>query len=444
MAAVDGYLEFLEAKKVSSPSYGFDPGEDVSDVLFGFQRDIVRWAVAGGRRAIFAAFGLGKSLMQLECMRLVGNREGGRQLIICPLGVRQEFKRDAKLLDMQPAFVRRSEEVAGDGLYLTNYESVRDGRLDVNLFNGVSLDEASVLRSYGSKTYQTFLELFQAIPYRFVATATPSPNRYKELIHYAGYLGVMDTGQALTRFFKRDSTKANNLTLYPHKEREFWLWLASWAVFVQKPSDLGYSDEGYDLPPLDVRWHELPVDECATIIERNGQESIIADVSMSLSQAAREKRASMAARVAKAKELIDEYFATYPKVKDYMEKSIEMARQKGYTETLFGRRCYLPDINSHNATVRGFAERNAINAPIQGTAADIIKIAMVRIDHRMQAEGIRSKMILQVHDELNFSVLPEEKEALQRLVIEEMERAFTMSVPLIADCGWGKNWLEAH
>ncbi|MBR2192056.1 MAG: DNA polymerase I [Bacteroidaceae bacterium] len=147
---------------------------------------------------------------------------------------------------------------------------------------------------------------------------------------------------------------------------------------------------------------------------------------------------------AEAKELIDEYFATYPKVKDYMEKSIEMARQKGYTETLFGRRCYLPDINSHNATVRGFAERNAINAPIQGTAADIIKIAMVRIDHRMQAEGIRSKMILQVHDELNFSVLPEEKEALQRLVIEEMERAFTMSVPLIADCGWGKNWLEAH
>ena len=147
---------------------------------------------------------------------------------------------------------------------------------------------------------------------------------------------------------------------------------------------------------------------------------------------------------AEAKELIDEYFATYPKVKEYMEKSIEMARQKGYTETLFSRRCYLPDINSHNATVRGFAERNAINAPIQGTAADIIKIAMVRIDRRMQAEGLRSKMILQVHDELNFSVLPEEKETLQRLVIEEMERAFTMSVPLIADCGWGKNWLEAH
>ena len=145
-----------------------------------------------------------------------------------------------------------------------------------------------------------------------------------------------------------------------------------------------------------------------------------------------------------AKELIDEYFATYPKVKQYMDLSITKAREQGYTETLLGRRCYLPDINSHNATVRGIAERNAINSPIQGTAADIIKVAMVRIDRRMQAEGLRSKMILQVHDELNFSVVPEEKERLQRLVIEEMERAYKMRVPLVADCGWGKNWLEAH
>ena len=145
-----------------------------------------------------------------------------------------------------------------------------------------------------------------------------------------------------------------------------------------------------------------------------------------------------------AKELIDGYFATYPQVKAYMDASIQKARDKGYTETVFGRRCYLPDINSHNATVRGYAERNAINAPIQGTAADIIKIAMIRIDRRMRAEHMRSKMILQVHDELNFSVVPEEKEQLQRLVIEEMEQAYAMSVPLTADCGWGRNWLEAH
>ena len=145
-----------------------------------------------------------------------------------------------------------------------------------------------------------------------------------------------------------------------------------------------------------------------------------------------------------AKELIDEYFITYPKVKEYMEKSIETARSKGYTETLCGRRCHLPDINSHNAVVRGYAERNAINAPIQGTAADIIKIAMVRIQQRMWAEQLKSKMILQVHDELNFNVVPEEKEILQQLVIEEMEHAFKMRVPLVADYGWGANWLEAH
>ena len=145
-----------------------------------------------------------------------------------------------------------------------------------------------------------------------------------------------------------------------------------------------------------------------------------------------------------AKQLIDEYFITYPGVKAYMDRSIAMAREEGFTTTLWQRRCYLPDINSHNATVRGYAERNAINAPIQGTAADIIKVAMVRIHKRMQAEGIQSRMILQVHDELNFSVPPHEKETIQRIVIEEMQAAAQLRVPLIADCGWGKNWLEAH
>ncbi len=145
-----------------------------------------------------------------------------------------------------------------------------------------------------------------------------------------------------------------------------------------------------------------------------------------------------------ARQLIDDYFATYPGVKEYMDKSIEKARQLGYTETLLGRRCQLPDINSRNAVVRGYAERNAINAPIQGTAADIIKVAMIRIDKRMREEGLRSKMILQVHDELNFSVVPAEKEQLQALVINEMQNAIQLSVPLYADCGWGENWLEAH
>ena len=145
-----------------------------------------------------------------------------------------------------------------------------------------------------------------------------------------------------------------------------------------------------------------------------------------------------------AKQLIDGYFQTYPGVKEYMERSIAMAREKGYTETIFHRRCPLPDINSHNAVVRGYAERNAINSPIQGSAADIMKMAMIRVDKRMREEGLQSRMILQVHDELNFSVLPEERDQLQRLVIEEMQSAASLSVPLIADAGWGTNWLEAH
>lgn len=147
---------------------------------------------------------------------------------------------------------------------------------------------------------------------------------------------------------------------------------------------------------------------------------------------------------AEAKQLIDGYFDTFPQVHDYMEKSKEIARQQGYVTTLFGRRRYLPDINSANSVVRGFAERNAINAPIQGTAADIIKVAMIRIFQRFKKEGIKSKMILQVHDELNFSVYPEEKEQVERIVLEEMQGAFDMKVPLVADSGFGNNWLEAH
>ena len=145
-----------------------------------------------------------------------------------------------------------------------------------------------------------------------------------------------------------------------------------------------------------------------------------------------------------ARKLIDDYFETFPKVHQYMEDAKRMAREKGYAETLYGRRRYLPDINSHNGTVRGFAERNAINAPIQGTEADIIKLAMIRIWKRFKDEGIRSKMTLQVHDELNFSVYPNEAEKVERIVLEEMQGAAKLNVPLTADAGWGDNWLEAH
>lgn len=293
------YQAFLEQKVRFDSACGFAIDEaDINPMLFPHQRDIVRWAVEGGRRAIFAAFGLGKSFMQIEVLRLIQARAGGAVLVICPLGVRQEFIRDGKKLGVEFKFIRRSEEISGDGFYLTNYESVRDGRLDPNLFTAASLDEASVLRSFGSKTYQTFLTLFEEVKYRFVCTATPSPNRYKELIHYAGFLGVMDTGQSLTRFFQRDSSKANNLTLYPHKEQEFWYWLNTWAIFLQKPSDLGYSDEGYALPPLKIHYHEVAAPEVVVEADRDGQLGMFRDAALSLRDAAREKRDSLDDRIA--------------------------------------------------------------------------------------------------------------------------------------------------
>lgn len=301
------YTDFLADKLIISKQSGFVvPESDISPILKPHQRDIVRWAVAGGRRAIFEAFGLGKTLQQLEIMRLIAKREQGRQLIVCPLGIRQEFKVDAGKIGMTATFIRRDSELGGDGLYLTNYESIRDGRLHVDNFNAVSLDEASVLRSYGSETYQKFLTLFESVPYRFVATATPSPNRYKELIHYAGFLGIMDTGQALTRFFKRDSTKANHLTIYPHMEREFWTWVNSWAIFLQRPSDLGYDDEGYVLPKLHIHYHKLSVDS-GPVCDRDGQYLMIDNSAMSLQAAARIKRNSLARRIEEMSRIIAEH-----------------------------------------------------------------------------------------------------------------------------------------
>ena len=291
------YIDFIRDKVRFGHGMGFHvDASEINPMLKPHQVDIVRWMLLGGRRACFAAFGLGKSFMQLEAMRIIGGREDGRQLIIAPLGVRGEFMADADKLGTHITFVRRTDDLAGHGLYITNYESVRDGRLDVSAFNAVSLDEADVLRSYGSLTFQTFLTLFASVKYRFVATATPSPNRFKELIHYAGFLGIMDTGQSLTRFFQRDSTKANNLTLYPHKEREFWLWVSSWAIFLQKPSDLGYSDEGYDLPPLKVHYHMVKT-TFAPSADRDGQLKLIRDAALSLRDAAAEKRNSMPQRV---------------------------------------------------------------------------------------------------------------------------------------------------
>ena len=299
------YGDFLKGKIRMAPVSGLPISHDnVNPILKPHQRDIVVWAARGGKRAIFAAFGLGKSVIQIEVLRVVCAAVAGRGLIVLPLGVRQEFRRDGKMLGVDIKFIRRIEEAGETGIYMTNYETVRDGKLDPNQFTAVSLDEASVLRSYGSKTYQTFLSLFDQVRYRFVATATPSPNRYKELIHYAGFLGIMDTGQALTRFFQRDSTQANNLTLYPHKEREFWLWLNSWAIFLQSPADLGHSAEGYDLPPFKVIYHEVQSNIADGGIDRDGQAALFRDTAVGVVSASREKRDTLDARIAKMTEIL--------------------------------------------------------------------------------------------------------------------------------------------
>lgn len=305
------YKDFLKTKIELAIESGFEVNpQEINPALKPHQRDAVMWALKGGRRALFESFGLGKTTQEIEFCHQVTRHRGGKALIVLPLGVRQEFAHDAtEILGYEkPQYVRSMEEVLNTEttIMLTNYERVRDGDIDVGYFRATALDEASVLRSFGSKTYQTFLDKFKNVPYKLVATATPSPNRYKELIHYAGYLGVMDTGQALTRFFQRDSTKANNLTLYPNMEDEFWLWVSSWALFVTKPSDVNsdYSDEGYVLPPLDVRWHELPI-EYGNSVDRDGQMKLFDDASCSLQEGAKIKRESIHQRIAKMKGLVD-------------------------------------------------------------------------------------------------------------------------------------------
>ena len=305
------YQEFLESKIELAQDSGFEVNPaDINKALKPHQRDAVIWALKGGRRALFENFGLGKTIQEIEFCKQVIDHEGGRALIVLPLGVKQEFTQDAvNVLGYDtPVYCRSMEEVEScdSSIVLTNYERVRDGDIRPDYFVATSLDEASVLRSFGSKTYQTFLDKFKNVPYKLVATATPSPNKYKELIHYAGYLEIMDTGQALTRFFQRDSTKANNLTLYPNMEDEFWLWVSSWALFITKPSDVNpeYSDDGYVLPPLDVRWHEIPIHYGDTS-DKTGQMQLFTEAAAGLKEAAEVKRNSIDQRVEKMKEIVE-------------------------------------------------------------------------------------------------------------------------------------------
>ena len=324
------YNEFLKSKIKISEEYGFTLSMDeINPNLKPHNKLMVKWLVEGGKRACFASFGLHKTVTQLEAVRCTLAKLGsGSGLIVCPLSVRQEFVEDAKNIlkwekEQLPRFIRRAEEMQGDGIYLTNYESIRDGKLDPMLFQVASLDEASVLRGLGgTKTFREFMRLFtgdagpmqvrrgaERIKYRFVATATPSPNEYIELLAYADFLGIMDVSQAKTRFFKRDSTHADNLTLHSHKEEEFWLWVSSWALFVNKPSDItgnADDDNGYILPELDLRWHEIETDHSTLTVGRDGQLELFKHEALGLQQSAQEKRESLNARINKMLELRNE------------------------------------------------------------------------------------------------------------------------------------------
>lgn len=307
---LEEYQQFLATKITIAPQSGFTSTQPPHPSLMPHQIDVVNWAIAKGKAAIFASFGLGKSTMQLQLMQWVHQHTGGKTLIVAPLGVRQEFTRnDAPRMGMEMQYCRTNAEVKASTspFIITNYERVRDGDIDVSQFAGASLDEASCLRSYGSKTTQQFLDIFQSVEYRFVATATPSPNRYKELIHYAHFLGVLDTGLALTKFFRRNSKRAGDLTLYPHMESEFWLWVASWALFLNKPSDLGYSDEGYDLPKMKIHWHLVEVDYSREWknIDNHGQAMLFPHAKKGISGDAQERQLTLSDRIAKTVEIIE-------------------------------------------------------------------------------------------------------------------------------------------
>ena len=304
------YKEFLENKIVVAESYGTEiDKKEINPIALPHQKDIIHWAISGGRRAIFASFGLGKTLMQLEIARLIIKKTNKPFLICMPLGVVGEFRDDNELLNtgFNIKYIKDSDSVSLDELaiYVTNYERIRKGDVQADKFGGVSFDEASILRNLKTETTNYVLKHFKDINYRFVATATPTPNDFIEILNYADYLGVIDRGHALTRFFQRDSTKAGHLTLYENKKEEFWKWVSSWAIFINKPSDLGYDDTGYNLPKLNIIEHEVENLTDKIIKNKKGDIVLFKDVTKSLVDTSREKSQTVELRVNKTLEIVN-------------------------------------------------------------------------------------------------------------------------------------------
>lgn len=343
----------LPRRQIKNPLvYGFTVSPLGEGDYYGFEID-------GNHLYLLADFTVThNTVQQLQLAKWVHERTGGKFLIVAPLGVRQEFTRnDGPRMGMKVVYCRTDAEVAAcDSPYIiTNYERVRDGGISPDQFAGVSLDEASCLRSYGSKTSQNFCRLFRNIPFRFVATATPSPNDFIELINYADFLGIMDRGQAMTRFFQRDSKEAGNLQLYPHEEQRFWLWVASWAVFINKPSDLGYDDTGYDLPEIAVHWHEVQATTApaGSNKDKDGTPLLFARPTGGIKQVAKKRRDTREVRVAKAAEIIAQNPDDHWIIWHYLEaERDEIQRQIPDSVAVYGTQ----DIDDREQIVADFAD----------------------------------------------------------------------------------------
>lgn len=304
------YNEFLKAKVVVAENFGIDTTQiELTNKLFPHQKDIVNFCLQGGRRAIFASFGLGKTFMQLEIAKQLINIYKKPFLIVCPLGVSGEFKRDNNKLEtgLNVTYITDTDciEQYAPQIYLTNYERIRMGDIDAEKFCGVSFDEASILRNLQTETTQTVLHYFRKVNFRFVATATPTPNDYIEILNYADYLGVISRGHALTRFFQRDSTKAGQLKLYENKKKEFWQWVSTWAAFINTPADLGYDATGYDMPPINIIEHCISYDIKEQPKNKWGEAILFKDLSKSLLEVSKEKRDSLSTRINKATEIAE-------------------------------------------------------------------------------------------------------------------------------------------
>ncbi|MDX1936133.1 MAG: DNA methyltransferase [Flavihumibacter sp.] len=369
--SMDAYQIFLDSKIPVSKDYGINPdGYVLPALLKPHQADAIRWALKGGRRALFEQFGLGKTIQQLLLADVIIQHTGKSFLIGLPLGVKPFFNKDYQLLlannsmrypllyvlDMDA--VHNYEQSHGPCIFMCNYERIREGKLDAAHFGGVSFDEASVLRSLDTVTTNYIIDNFSQVPYRFVCTATPTPNEYTEILNYAHFLGVMDRGQALTRWFQRNSTKAGHLTLYPHKEAEFWLWVSSWALFITTPSDLGYSDEGYKLPGIEIVVHEVEVHNRPAIIDRKTKQfKALGNPAQNLQDGHREKKLSIDARVNKMWQIINEdntgngHWLLWHHLEDE-RKAIEASDVFGNIKTVYGSQ----PMDVREDCITGFAE----------------------------------------------------------------------------------------